>query len=97
METSEKLRDFWSEYIIEAKIIKAVKLMETLKKEIDYYRKENKMKENYLICADDLFTVLTFVMWRAKKNIFGACSYIEIILCCEYEEIKYENLASELK
>ena len=89
MDTSEKLREFWSECVIESKIIKAVKLIGTLKKEIDLYRQQNKMKQNYLICADDVFTVLTFVMWRAKKNIFGACSYIEIILCCEYEEIKY--------
>ena len=41
----------------------------------------------YVYAADDVLTALTYVMWRVKKNIYGTCVYIQIILCCEFKNI----------
>ena len=55
------------------------------------------MKPDYLICADDVFSVLTYLLWKVRKNVYGACIYIETILCCEYEEFSNEVLSNELE
>lgn len=39
------------------------------------------MNEEYLIAADDMFSVLAYILWRVNKNVYGACIYIEAILC----------------
>lgn len=45
------------------------------------------MKKDYLFSADDVFSALTFVMWRLRKNLYGPCIYVETVLCCEYAKI----------
>lgn len=53
------------------------------------YRALNGMNGNFIYCADDILSALTYVMWRLMKNIYGACMYTEVILCCEFETINY--------
>ena len=61
-------------------------MVDSIKQEIAEYRSLNKMDAQHLICADDVFSVLTYVLWTTKKNMHGACKYIELVLCCEYEK-----------
>jgi len=42
----------------------------------------NQNNEHYVYAADDVLSALTYVMWRVKKNIYGACVYTQIVLCC---------------
>lgn len=96
MDTRLALKEFWQRPEVDTKISKAIQLMKTVKREISEYREHHKMASNYPICTDDMFSALTYCMWGVGKNIYGACSYIEVILCCEYDQINSENLAHEL-
>ena len=44
---------------------------------MQYYRQINQFKKDYLFCADDVLSALTFIMWRLRKNIYGPCIYVE--------------------
>jgi hypothetical protein len=40
--------------------------------------------------------LVTFIFWKLGKNVYGACAYVALILCCEYDEISEEVLGFEL-
>lgn len=86
-----------AEYIreadIEQKLKKSILLIDKLKQEMLQYRLVNKMNKDYVFCTDDVLSSLTFVMWRLGKNLYGACVYVRIVLCCDFEKVEEEALA----
>ena len=80
MDSLALLKTFYKEKIIDTKVKTAVKLIKKIKEETMEYRQLNNLNPEFVIGADHIFPILTFLMWKLNKNISGACAYVELIL-----------------